>query len=113
MFLRHITHLMYVVATMSSNPHSTLGHWPNCSGPVKRPSIALAVKFTLKRITTTEVSNFYQFFVTGASFNSVLLNFEPDVLNTPLPCLIGVDSLFFDMYDPPADVSCVDSSLDF
>ncbi|XP_059352778.1 DENN domain-containing protein Crag-like isoform X4 [Daphnia carinata] len=31
-----------------------------------------------------------------------------DVLNAPLPYLIGVDSRFFDMYDPPAEVSCVD-----
>lgn len=31
-----------------------------------------------------------------------------DVLNAPVPFLIGVDSRFFDMYDPPADVSCVD-----
>ncbi|XP_046634776.1 DENN domain-containing protein Crag-like isoform X3 [Daphnia pulicaria] len=31
-----------------------------------------------------------------------------DVLSAPLPYLIGVDSRFFDMYDPPAEVSCVD-----
>ncbi|GLG99459.1 Uncharacterized protein GBIM_05925 [Gryllus bimaculatus] len=31
-----------------------------------------------------------------------------EVLHAPLPFLIGVDSRFFDLYDPPADVSCVD-----
>ena len=31
-----------------------------------------------------------------------------EVLHAPLPFLIGVDSRFFDMYDPPADVTCVD-----
>lgn len=31
-----------------------------------------------------------------------------EVLHAPLPFLIGVDSRFFDMYDPPADVSCID-----
>lgn len=31
-----------------------------------------------------------------------------EVLHAPLPYLIGVDSRFFDLYDPPADVTCVD-----
>ncbi|XP_059619595.1 DENN domain-containing protein Crag isoform X1 [Phlebotomus argentipes] len=31
-----------------------------------------------------------------------------EVLHAPLPYLIGVDSRFFDMYDPPNDVTCVD-----
>ncbi|XP_017770333.1 PREDICTED: DENN domain-containing protein 4C isoform X2 [Nicrophorus vespilloides] len=31
-----------------------------------------------------------------------------EVLHAPLPFLIGVDSRFFDLYDPPVDVSCVD-----
>ncbi|KAG8233162.1 hypothetical protein J437_LFUL014114 [Ladona fulva] len=31
-----------------------------------------------------------------------------DVLHAPLPFLIGVDSRFFDLYDPPPDVNCVD-----
>lgn len=31
-----------------------------------------------------------------------------EVLHAPLPFLIGVDSRFFDLYDPPADVSCID-----
>ncbi|KAL0276469.1 UNVERIFIED_CONTAM: hypothetical protein PYX00_004034 [Menopon gallinae] len=31
-----------------------------------------------------------------------------EVLHAPLPFLIGVDSRFFDLYDPPADVTCVD-----
>lgn len=31
-----------------------------------------------------------------------------EVLHAPLPFLIGVDSRFFDLYDPPSDVSCVD-----
>ncbi|CAH1404549.1 unnamed protein product [Nezara viridula] len=31
-----------------------------------------------------------------------------EVLHAPLPFLIGVDSRFFDLYDPPTDVSCVD-----
>lgn len=31
-----------------------------------------------------------------------------EVLHAPLPFLIGVDSRFFDLYDPPPDVSCVD-----
>ncbi|XP_046624010.1 C-myc promoter-binding protein isoform X2 [Neodiprion virginianus] len=31
-----------------------------------------------------------------------------EVLHAPLPFLIGVDSRFFDLYDPPADVNCVD-----
>ncbi|XP_071576670.1 DENN domain-containing protein Crag isoform X4 [Temnothorax nylanderi] len=30
-----------------------------------------------------------------------------EVLHAPLPFLIGVDSRFFDLYDPPADVNCV------
>lgn len=29
------------------------------------------------------------------------------VLHAPLPFLIGVDSRFFDLYDPPSDVNCV------
>jgi hypothetical protein len=28
-------------------------------------------------------------------------------LHAPLPFLIGVDSRFFDLYDPPSDVNCV------
>ncbi|CAH1134526.1 unnamed protein product [Ceutorhynchus assimilis] len=31
-----------------------------------------------------------------------------EVLHAPLPFLIGVDSRFFDLYDPPPDVSCID-----
>ncbi|XP_076260425.1 DENN domain-containing protein Crag isoform X2 [Rhynchophorus ferrugineus] len=31
-----------------------------------------------------------------------------EVLHAPLPFLIGVDSRFFDLYDPPWDVSCID-----
>lgn len=31
-----------------------------------------------------------------------------EVLHAPLPYLIGVDSRFFDLYEPPHDVSCVD-----
>lgn len=31
-----------------------------------------------------------------------------EVLHAPLPYLIGVDSRFFDMYEPPNDVTCVD-----
>ncbi|XP_065156643.1 DENN domain-containing protein Crag isoform X3 [Atheta coriaria] len=31
-----------------------------------------------------------------------------EVLHAPLPFMIGVDSRFFDLYDPPPDVSCVD-----
>ncbi|XP_025833553.1 C-myc promoter-binding protein isoform X2 [Agrilus planipennis] len=31
-----------------------------------------------------------------------------EILNAPLPFLIGVDSRFFDLYDPPPDVNCVD-----
>lgn len=31
-----------------------------------------------------------------------------EVLHAPLPYLIGVDSRFFDLYDPPPDVSCID-----
>lgn len=30
-----------------------------------------------------------------------------EVLHAPLPFLIGVDSRFFDLYDPPGDVNCV------
>ncbi|XP_050536920.1 DENN domain-containing protein Crag isoform X2 [Daktulosphaira vitifoliae] len=31
-----------------------------------------------------------------------------EVLHAPLPFLIGVDSRFFDLYEPPTDVTCVD-----
>ncbi|XP_055372585.1 DENN domain-containing protein Crag [Condylostylus longicornis] len=31
-----------------------------------------------------------------------------EVLHAPLPYLIGVDSRFFDLYEPPQDVTCVD-----
>ncbi|KAG5889364.1 hypothetical protein JTB14_009157 [Gonioctena quinquepunctata] len=31
-----------------------------------------------------------------------------EVLHAPLPFLIGVDSRYFDLYDPPPDVSCID-----
>ncbi|RWS17201.1 DENN domain-containing protein 4C-like protein, partial [Dinothrombium tinctorium] len=31
-----------------------------------------------------------------------------DVLNAPLPFIVGVDSRYFDMYEPPNDVICVD-----
>ncbi|XP_037938686.1 DENN domain-containing protein Crag isoform X2 [Teleopsis dalmanni] len=31
-----------------------------------------------------------------------------EVLHAPLPYLIGVDSRFFDLYDPPMDVTCID-----
>ncbi|RUS86371.1 hypothetical protein EGW08_005889 [Elysia chlorotica] len=31
-----------------------------------------------------------------------------DVLNAPCPFLVGVDSRYFDLYDPPPDVICVD-----
>uniref|UniRef100_A0AAQ5ZM15 UDENN domain-containing protein n=1 Tax=Amphiprion ocellaris TaxID=80972 RepID=A0AAQ5ZM15_AMPOC len=30
------------------------------------------------------------------------------VLNAPLPFIVGVDSRYFDLYDPPPDVVCVD-----
>lgn len=31
-----------------------------------------------------------------------------EVLHAPLPFLIGVDSRFFELYEPPQDVTCVD-----
>ncbi|XP_062320879.1 DENN domain-containing protein 4B-like isoform X1 [Osmerus eperlanus] len=31
-----------------------------------------------------------------------------DVLNAPMPFIVGVHSSYFDLYDPPADVVCVD-----
>ncbi|XP_063053497.1 C-myc promoter-binding protein isoform X2 [Engraulis encrasicolus] len=31
-----------------------------------------------------------------------------DVLSAPCPFIVGVDSRYFDLYEPPADVSCVD-----
>lgn len=31
-----------------------------------------------------------------------------EVLNAPLPFLIGVDSRYFDLYEPPSDVNYVD-----
>ncbi|XP_028922306.1 C-myc promoter-binding protein isoform X1 [Ornithorhynchus anatinus] len=31
-----------------------------------------------------------------------------DVLSAPCPFIVGIDSRYFDLYDPPADVSCVD-----
>ncbi|XP_043530549.1 C-myc promoter-binding protein isoform X8 [Chiloscyllium plagiosum] len=31
-----------------------------------------------------------------------------DVLSAPCPFIVGVDSRYFDLYDPPSDVSCVD-----
>lgn len=36
-----------------------------------------------------------------------LLIFKLQVLHAPLPFLIGVDSRFFDLYDPPSDVNCI------
>ncbi|GLV31716.1 Calmodulin-binding protein related to a Rab3 GDP/GTP exchange protein [Carabus blaptoides fortunei] len=36
-----------------------------------------------------------------------------EVLHAPLPFLIGVDSRFFDLYDPPTDVSCIDLDTNF
>ncbi|NWZ07012.1 MYCPP protein, partial [Agelaius phoeniceus] len=31
-----------------------------------------------------------------------------DVLSAPCPFIVGIDSRYFDLYDPPPDVSCVD-----
>ncbi|XP_042231515.1 DENN domain-containing protein Crag-like isoform X5 [Homarus americanus] len=31
-----------------------------------------------------------------------------DLLNAPIPFLLGLDSRFFDLYDPPQDVICID-----
>lgn len=31
-----------------------------------------------------------------------------DVLNAPVPFIVGVDSRYFDLYEPPHDVACVD-----
>lgn len=31
-----------------------------------------------------------------------------DVLSAPCPFIVGVDSRYFDLYDPPSDVTCVD-----
>ncbi|XP_037082224.1 C-myc promoter-binding protein-like [Pollicipes pollicipes] len=31
-----------------------------------------------------------------------------DILSAPLPFLVGLDSRYFDMYDPPPEVTCVD-----
>ncbi|MEQ2195548.1 hypothetical protein XENOCAPTIV_014530, partial [Xenoophorus captivus] len=31
-----------------------------------------------------------------------------DVLSAPCPFIVGVDSRYFDLYDPPPDVNCVD-----
>ncbi|KAB5574891.1 hypothetical protein PHYPO_G00214330 [Pangasianodon hypophthalmus] len=31
-----------------------------------------------------------------------------DVLSAPCPFIVGVDSRYFDLYEPPADISCVD-----
>lgn len=36
-----------------------------------------------------------------------------EVLHAPLPFLIGVDSRFFDLYDPPTDVNCVDLDTNY
>jgi hypothetical protein len=30
------------------------------------------------------------------------------VLQAPVPFLVGVDSRFFDLYEPPSDVTCID-----
>lgn len=37
----------------------------------------------------------------------IIINHIFQVLHAPLPFLIGVDSRFFDLYDPPSDVNCV------
>lgn len=31
-----------------------------------------------------------------------------DVLSAPCPFIVGVDSRYFDLYIPPADITCVD-----
>ena len=31
-----------------------------------------------------------------------------DFLHAPIPFLLGLDSRYFDLYDPPSDVICVD-----
>ena len=31
-----------------------------------------------------------------------------EVLNAPVPFIVGVDSRYFDLYDPPSDVTCID-----
>uniref|UniRef100_A0A8C5M7G6 DENN domain containing 4A n=1 Tax=Leptobrachium leishanense TaxID=445787 RepID=A0A8C5M7G6_9ANUR len=31
-----------------------------------------------------------------------------DVLSAPCPFIVGIDSRYFDLYDPPPDVSCID-----
>lgn len=31
-----------------------------------------------------------------------------DVLLAPMPFIVGVHSSYFDLYDPPTDVLCVD-----
>ncbi|XP_069480351.1 C-myc promoter-binding protein isoform X3 [Ambystoma mexicanum] len=31
-----------------------------------------------------------------------------DVLSAPCPFIVGIDSRYFDLYDPPLDVSCID-----
>ncbi|TSX16999.1 C-myc promoter-binding protein [Bagarius yarrelli] len=31
-----------------------------------------------------------------------------DVLSAPCPFIVGVDSRYFDLYEPPADISCID-----
>ncbi|CAG5134892.1 unnamed protein product [Candidula unifasciata] len=35
-----------------------------------------------------------------------------DVLNAPCPFIVGVDSRYFDLYDPPPDIICVDLDTD-
>lgn len=40
--------------------------------------------------------------------NFVLFLGLAEVLHAPLPYLIGVDSRFFDLFEPPPDVTCVD-----
>ncbi|CAB1334269.1 unnamed protein product [Coregonus sp. 'balchen'] len=49
--------------------------------------------------------------LSGASFVKLLQNLGPEnayVLCAPMPFIVGVHSSYFDLYDPPTDVVCVD-----
>lgn len=48
------------------------------------------------------------FFENNREFLFKLFAGLAEVLHAPLPYLIGVDSRFFDLYEPPPDVTCVD-----
>lgn len=97
----------------SSSTRCDLPYWP-ASLRLLYPWVPLNVRGELSAVSVLS-------YVTHCFFSQMIFPFHwpcpyiplcplalADVLSAPCPFIVGVDSRYFDLYDPPPDVTCVD-----